>query len=315
MRKAIVFLSAVLPLAAWNHVGHKAVAGLAYDHLSKTARSRVDELIRRHPDYKLLSEGGPTDAKDLARYAFMKAAFWPDIIKGDARFYDEARGDGKPTATLTGFPDMKQRRNWHYINVPFSVDGTPTLPPPTPNVLTQLKVILETLARPAAAPGSVPAEQDAVYLLPWFLHLAGDVHNPMHCVTRFRKGQNDPATGKPWGDLGGNTVYVSGAYNLHALWDDALGMVDSPTYIDGVVKLLKKLGKEDKPVLDPERWVQEGFALAQSVAYSFGNEGGFRKDDPIALDSGYISRAKEVARKRASLAGFRIAALLNNLTK
>lgn len=292
-------LLAVPAADAWNAVGHRAVAGLAYDNLTKKARARVDDLIRRHPDYNQWIQGAPGDANKRARYAFMKAAVWSDTIKGDPRFYDEARRGVSPTPTLPGFPDMKQHRNWHYINVAFSTDGTP-LPkaPPTPNALTELNRIIPLLS-----------SEDAVYLLPWVLHIAGDVHQPLHCVTRFRKGQNDPQ-GRPWSDLGGNTVNVVGAYNLHAFWDDALGIVDSDTYVDRLVKVLASQPKEKPAVTIPDTWIQEGFQIAKDHVYSFGNEGG-SKENPIRLDTNYIQKSRELSRRRAALAGRRLAAVLN----
>jgi len=301
----------VAPAMAWNHVGHKAVAGIAYDQLTPAARQRADALIRAHPDYALFTAGAPSDGREKARYAFMQAAYWPDTIKGDPRFYDDGRLEVQPTPAQPGFADMKQRRNWHYINVPFSTDGTATLPPREPNVLSQLTMILGVIGREAPPPGSVRAEEDPVYLLPWLLHLAGDVHQPLHCGTRFKNGQVDPRTGKPWSDLGGNTVYVVGAYNLHAYWDDVLGITDTPAYIEGLIKVIRKHAAEAETTMDPARWVEEGFELAKSVVYSFGNSGGETKENPINLTDEYRLKAGEVARKRAALAGHRLAAVLN----
>lgn len=304
-------LLAVAPAMAWNHVGHKAVAGIAYDQLTKTARAKVDALIRSHPDYAMLTQGSPEDAKRKARYAFMQAAYWPDTIKGDPRFYDDGRFGVTATAPQPGFADMKQRRNWHYINVPFSTDGTETVPPREPNVLSQIKAILGVIGREAPSPGSVRAEEDPVYLLPWLLHLIGDVHQPLHCGTRFKKGQVDPKTGKPWSDLGGNTVNVVGSFNLHAFWDDALGITDTPVYIDGLIKVIKKHAKEKETAVEPAKWVDEGFELTKTVVYSFGNTGGETKENPINLSDEYRLKARDVARQRAALGGHRLAAVLN----
>ena len=56
----------------------------------------------------------------------------------------------------------------------------------TPNALTELRRILK--------------EADlASYDLPWLVHLTGDVHQPLHCTSRFTKPQ-------PHGDQGGNLV-------------------------------------------------------------------------------------------------------------
>jgi hypothetical protein len=298
-------------LLAWNAVGHRAVAGLAYDNLKSATRAKVDDLIRRHPDYSRWIQNAPADPKKRARYAFMKAANWADDIKGDKRFYDEARRDAVATPVVPGFPNMKQHRDWHYINIAFSTDGTPLPPkPPTPNALTELERIIPALS---SEPSTSPTENDPVYVLPWLIHLAGDEHQPLHCATRFRKGQVNQQ-GRPSSDLGGNTVMVTGAFNLHAYWDDALGIVDSDTYLEQLIRTLAKLPKESKPVLEPRVWINEGAKIAQEVVYSFGNNGG-TKDNPVQLDSAYAAKARETARRRAAIGGRRLAAVLNEQFK
>ncbi|MBM3814479.1 MAG: S1/P1 nuclease [Acidimicrobiia bacterium] len=301
----LIGLALIQPLAAWNAVGHRAIAGMAYDRLSAMARARVDELLRRHPDYELLTRGGPADAAGKARYAFMTAAVWPDIIKGDERFYDEARPDAKPTPAVKGFPDMKQRRNWHYINVPYSADGTEVAEPPVPNALTQLNWMIPLLGKPEVGK---PALEDPVYLLPWFLHVAGDLHQPLHCATRFRKTQRD-RNGKPMSDLGGNTVQLTGGKNLHAFWDDSLGVGESVANIERLIKKLRGQKLEMQVTMEPAKWVDEGFEISKSFLYSFGTEGG-TKEDPVNLSGAYKKRAKQIAQARASLGAQRIAALL-----
>lgn len=310
---AIAALSVLtVPALAWNAVGHRAVAALAYDNLSAKARARVDDLIRRHPDYNKWTEGAPADAKRKARFAFTKAAVWPDTIKGDSRFYDEARRDAKATPTLAGFPDMKQHRNWHYFDIPFSTDGTP-FPTPNEEEPSALSVLNRIIPLMGKGPVGKASMEDPVYLLPWLLHLVGDEHQPLHCTTRYRKGQVD-SRGRAMGDLGGNTVNVVGTYNLHAFWDDALGQVDSDKYMEGLVKYLAKQPKEKTPELTPKKWIEEGSKLAQEVVYSFGNEGGF-KDSPLRLDSAYVAKARATARARAAIGARRLAAVLNRELK
>lgn len=50
-----------------------------------------------------------------------------------------------------------------------------------------------------------------------FIHLVGDIHQPLHATTRYA---NDFKTG----DRGGNSFKITGdgVSNLHALWDSAL---------------------------------------------------------------------------------------------
>ena len=307
---------AVFPALAWNHVGHKAVAGMAYDRLSGRARAKVDSLIHNHPDYQLWLTDAPLDKKGRARHAFMQSAYWPDTIRSDPRFYDESRSDQQSTPAPTGYADMRRHTNWHYINMAFSPDGTPFPPPPPVNVLSQIKLILGVIGtEPPPAPGSVNGEMDPTYLLPWLLHLVGDVHNPMHCTSRWKRDQVDPKTGRPWSDLGGNGVFVVGAFNLHAYWDNALGITDTPVFINGVIKFLKGKGQEGEAVLDPQEWVNEGAKLAESVCYNLGSKGAGTKEDPITLPDVYGLKAREVARERAALGARRLAAVLNERFK
>jgi hypothetical protein len=299
------------PVRAWNGVGHRAVAGVAYEKLNPQARARADEMLRRFPDYDLLlrESGAPLDPRARARAVFMMAAYWADMIKDDPRYYNEARRDSPPTPTLPGFPDMKRRQNWHYINIPITFDGTPVRQTPVPNVLTQLRVILDRIGNPFVGRKRLAAEEDEVYLLLWLLHLAGDVHQPLHCATRFLKGQNDPE-GRPWSDLGGNTVMVVGAANLHALWDDALGITHTDGFVDGLVRTLLKRAPATPGDLDPAKWVEEGTEIAKRDVYSFRNQTG-TKERPLRLHNGYVPRMRQVALERATLAGVRLAAVLN----
>jgi len=310
----LIFLAALIltPAAfAWNSVGHKAVAGMGYDKLNSSTRAKVDALIRQHPDYQSWLANAPTDEKGKARHAFIQAAFWPDTIKGDPRFYDEMRRDPVPTPAQKGFADMKRRTNWHYINIAFSTDNTPFPPPPAVNALSQIQMILSAIGNAPPAPGSVPVEQDPTYLLPWLLHLVGDVHNPMHCTSRWKRDQVDPKTGQPWSDLGGNGVMVVGSYNLHAFWDDALGITDTPVFINGLIQFLKKKGKAGKKIVDPQLWVKEGARLAETVAYNYGPDGLGTKESPVKLPETYIVNARALAKERAALAARRLAAVLN----
>ena len=286
---AAVLLSLLLasPTWAWNATGHRVVAAIAYDHLTPKARARVDELLRAHPDYGTLL---PKDARD----AFLAAAVWPDVIKGDNRFYDDTRANAKPTLLLPGFPSMARHTNWHYVDFPFSPDGTPLDPVKPPNALEQLQRILK---------GRLDS-----YDLPWLLHVEGDVHQPLHCVSRFTKSV-------PKGDAGGNQVFVTPGRNLHSVWDDAAGSDASNDFVNkyaGEVtsEFVKQHGEHPKLSRDPKKWVEEGFALAQHDVYTFGPETGTR-DHPLPLPEGYEAHTRQVARGQMAMAGFRLAAVLN----
>jgi hypothetical protein len=286
-------LTLIVPAQAWNATGHRVVAAIAYDHLTPAARERVDALLHKHPDLMNLPP----------REAFLAASVWPDVIKGDNRFYDDTRPNAQPTRLLPGFPSMARHTNWHYIDIPFSPDGTPLQQPKSPNALEQLERILKTLG---------PKDPEGTYDIPWLIHIEGDVHQPLHCTSRFLKPQPD-------GDQGGNLVFVTPGRNLHALWDDIMGSDTSPAYVNSLATgiaadFVQHNGPRPRLSKDPKKWIDEGFALAASEVYTFGPETGTR-EHPIALPTSYEANARKVARVRIATAGFRLAAALNRKFK
>ncbi len=296
----VVLLAVAGPAWAWHPVGHRIIAAMAYDQLPGKTRVRVDELIRRHPDYAKFTEGVKGNARHMARWAFIHAAAWGDDIKGDSRFYDDTRRDAKPTRTLAPFPDMRRHTNWHYVNLYFSPDGVPLPKPPAPSAQTELPKLIAGL------------ESDlGWYHLVWLLHVEGDVHQPLHCTARLTKHLRDRA-GRPTSDLGGNLVVVDGYTNLHAVWDDLLGVTRDEAYIDWMAKRLKKEHKKPPALsLDPNVWIEEGSALAREKAYAFPADVGTR-DNPFRRTPAYEAGSLAVAHERAALAAYRLAAVLSS---
>jgi hypothetical protein len=292
----------VAPAAAWNATGHRIVAAIAYEKLTPKVRARVDELIRQHPDYAaVFIKDAPADAAARARAAFLTAANWPDMIRtGDPRFYDETRQDAVPTPLLPGFPDMARHAGWHFIDIPFTPDGAAGRPPPTPNALTELQRILREIKSP-------PGEQQMVYDLPWLEHLVGDVHQPLHCTSRFLRSQ-------PKGDAGGNFVFVVPGRTLHSVWDDAPGTDISDEYVSSYAARVTAGYSARHGAENPKKWVEESFALDITDVYTFGPDAGSR-EQPIPLPSGYVENAAKVSERRIAAAGYRLAAVLNGLLR
>jgi hypothetical protein len=296
------------PAEAWNSTGHRLIAAIAYDRLTPKARARVDALIRQHPDYeKLFCRDAPTEPVARARAAFITAAVWPDQIKGDPRFYDETRPNATPTPLLPGFPDMGRHTIWHYYDTPYTPDGAEAVHQNPPHALSELNRMIPLIGTKADVPPTSAA--NPVYLLPWLEHVEGDVHQPLHCVSRILKSM-------PKGDAGGNSVYIAGpSRNLHSLWDGAAGRDDTEAY---AVKYIAEAtaahpakGRQEKK---PAKWIDEGYKLAVSDVYTFGLETGTR-EKPITLPPGYEANAAKVAQQRIAIAGYRLAAVLNEKLK
>lgn len=129
----------------------------------------------------------------------------------------------------------------------------------------------------------------AAYSLPWLIHLAGDVHNPLHTVSRYSKALLK-------GDRGGNDVWVrsssAASINLHAFWDGIGGNDPSPAYVDRFAAELTRdyVTKHPNTVAEtrPETWVVEGFYDARYCARAHRrgwSAPGRRTQRPIALGS------------------------------
>jgi S1/P1 Nuclease len=301
-----ILFSFATPALAWNATGHRLIAAIAYDRLTPKVRARVDAMIRQHPDYeKVFLRDAPADLIARARAAFIAASVWPDQIKGDPRFYDESRPNASPPQLLPGFPDMARHTTWHYYDTPYTPDGTEPAHQILPHALSELNRIIAIIGTKDDVPPT--SASNPAYLLPWLEHIVGDVHQPLHCVTRFLKSQ-------PKGDAGGNNVYI-GTRNLHSLWDGAAGSDITETYAakytaeavaaHPVARHLKK---------KPEQWIAEGFQLAVSDVYTFGLETGTR-DHPLPLPPGYEANAARIAQQRIAMAGYRLAAVLNEKLK
>lgn len=285
---------------AWNSVGHMAVAYSAYQQLSPAEQARVSVLLKLNPYYAkwltYIPAGTPGADRDL--YVFMMAATWPDEIKAMGSGYtgNDTPPKGEAVALNIGYSDKQAHKYWHFVNTPFSLDGTALPPVGGPNAAEKIGVFKQALA------GS---ETDAVksYDLVWLLHLVGDVHQPLHCATRVSKAA-------PHGDLGGNSVVVAGpSKELHAFWDDAVGLGDTQNYMT-TVKVGQNLPKADASLAgdaDENHWAAESFALAKSSVYLTPVGPGL---GPYTLDATYTANTEKIAEQRIALAGARLASLL-----
>jgi hypothetical protein len=305
---AAALSAAPLSVKAWDSYGHMEVACVAYQHLSPQAKTRVDELIQLNPNYHEWSGWVPARTKtaDKQLMLFMIAATWPDEIKSTAGYSNDGshngdRPDGSPDPTgNTGYTDMLRHKYWHFIDKPFATDGTSLPPIPNPNAQERIALFRGVL-------GSSSGDPLKSYDLVWLLHLVGDVHQPLHCTTRV--SATDTA-----GDNGGNGVSLSSG-NLHGYWDDLPGTGKPQTILKKVIKAGKKLPAPDPTaaaIADETTWVTESFQAAQQTVYHSPIQAG---DGPFTLNSAYKSTAKNLSNERISLAGVRLANLINDNLK
>ncbi|MDB6057594.1 MAG: nuclease [Verrucomicrobiales bacterium] len=251
------------------------VAQIAYNHLTASVRSNCDALI-----------AVPLTYTNTGTSNFITAACWADDFKANL-------GTGV----------------WHYIDIPFSLDGTPTngVSADSFDVVRAINQCVQALGNP-----STTQSNQAVYLR-YLLHFVGDIHQPLHASTAVFASATS-------GDAGGNGFIITGyGGELHALWDQGGGYVSAsvprPLSTSGKTTLSNKVAviEADYPYVsnagafpDPMTWAMEGYNLAQTVAYVGINQG----DAPT---SSYTNAAQHTAESRLALAGHRLADLLNTL--
>ena len=303
----LVLLLLAIPVQGWNNKGHMVVAYIAYMELDDDVKLKVDALLQRHPDFhhKLTAFAGPPNGANYRLIIFMNAATWPDSIREDPRFYDETDPDSIPTPKLPGFPTMKKMKPWHYIDFPFSPDNSPLAGPASINALKLMRA-----SRHALNNQQVPLNNQA-YLLAWLLHVAGDVHQPLHCTSRFTAAISPPDY--PEGDRGGNEFVIKPfpvpeanyrAENLHSFWDGVLGVKRELSSVRTLATSI--MNQHPKPTTintNEQAWIDESFRLARSDVYTI--------DPDTSIKPAYFSNAQRLARERIAIAGYRIAEVLN----
>jgi hypothetical protein len=284
---------------AWNPFGHEMVAYIAWQQMTPEQRQHYSEILKAMPHYaqELDEPAGP----DHDMHAFMKAATWPDLIRSP-QFPDEA-GDSHPT--------------WHYIDEPINPTHMPATQPVVRPGTTQPTNALEALAQETRILNDSSADPVArAKALCWVLHLVGDLHQPLHCVSLF---DND----FPGGDHGGNSIRLRSSdvgRNLHALWDNILGQhgdleAVARTANESTQQYAGDLAKQAQDI-DAQDWVQEGQKLAVSVVYEgleLNGAGELLTDvnrTSVSPDRNYLRRARDTARRQVVLAGHRLARYL-----
>jgi hypothetical protein len=303
---ALILFILAGPAQAWNGKGHQTVAYIAYKNLDPAVKTKIDELLKSHPDFQRLDNdaGNPSDP-NYSLIIFMNAAIWPDTIRDDPRFYDETDSESEPTERIDGFPSMKRFTRWHYIDFPFTTDGSPTTEPASVNALK-----LMVAARRAINNQNVKVQTRA-YLLSWLLHVAGDVHQPLHCTSRFTHDLSPPEN--PDGDRGGNGFRISpfpvlegdfSARNLHSFWDNVLGVRNDPEAIEALATQITTEHPKPSMVSTNEQvWIRQSFQLAKTRVYTI--------QPNTVVSATYFSDAQKLARARIALAGYRLARVLN----
>jgi hypothetical protein len=309
MKKILVFIVLICgatSAAAWDDTGHKVSAEIAWRQMTPAARERAIAVLMNAPENSGILNLMPNDTRSLAarqEQMFYTMATWADLLR-DSKYFPIRNKE-------------YHHGTWHYLDAFWreqngKIEFLTEMNSNEKNAVERLFAFEKTLSDVNAAAA------DKAVALAWILHLAGDIHQPLHCSARV-------TTEEPKGDQGGNLFLLTPAEpkekreNLHWYWDSILSrsvprVNDEPDsiYIAKLAdKLMKKYAAKDfaakiKPSKYDE-WHKEGIALATTEVY------------PPTLKRGempsekYRQRAQEIAEEKLSLAGYRIAELLNRI--
>lgn len=282
---AVILFTPVLSLG-WGAGGHMMVAKIALDRLNPRAKAQAQML--------LAIPINPAAVTNKSKN-FVNAAHWAD--------------DLRPFTEFDSFKEL------HFLDTPFSVDGTALPAVPTPNIVTALEEQVNILKTST----DKNAQAQALRLI---IHFVGDIHQPLHCATRV-------SSANPEGDRGGNLVSIrlvrpdgtTKKTNLHSYWDGGLatfpptGANFAPPPLNTIPAAVAR-AKAGNPDTDPalklddptnyQTWADESFELAKTVAY----KGIANGSKPTAA---YKNRGIKTVRKRVAWGGYRLAALLNSI--
>lgn len=252
----------------WNALGHRLVAQIAYHHLTPHAKY----VLNRY-NHALDNNYRPQN--------LVNAAVWLDSL----RYRDDLWLGPK-----------------HYIDIPFSFDGTELMEVDKINAVSAIVSATELMKK-----GQLSYYEKG-FTLRILLHVVGDIHQPLHAANQF-------SAKHPQGDKGGNLFPLSAnsiGTNLHSYWDKGGGFLSTHKRYNST-QLSQKASRIEKrwPCsldtmnLDPNVWAQESHQLAVHNAYQL-------KAGELPSKQ-YQQMVKATTQQRIAIAGCRLAALLNQI--
>ena len=310
VKLAAVLLTTVLcahSTFCWDEVGHKLTAYIAWDQMAPEVRERVFKILLSAPEnsdlnvhYNAFNSRSNSVRK---RELFMFASIWPDVIR-DPGF--EVRNK------------TYNHANWHYGDIFWKQEGGRSVILKDFDgqgglAVSKLYDFEKTLRDPNAS------DAEKAIVLAWFLHVGGDIHNPLHNASRVTDTE-------PKGDQGGNLVTLRPGnqqgvrrINLHGYWDSIIqnykprknDACDIQYLVPIAKKMMKKFPysriRKRLKLNNYKHWSIEGFNLLSGSVYTSAI---VRNQLPSEK---YRKRAFKTAQEQIALAGYRLGETLNQI--
>jgi len=280
---------------AWNALGHKLIAQIAYDNLDTATKKRC-ALYNRTLMLTARASGTRNNA-----VVVLRPNHFPDMQEFPANiFYKKLSFINSAVWLDTLYSkNLSSLKSLHYIDLPWH-----NIAKPNPiNAVWAVRILRVRYL------DSKIATTDKGIAVRMLLHIIGDLHQPMHTITQINHRY-------PQGDKGGNEFLLAKnpvANQLHAYWDRGGGiLINWPSTNMAAIKRQAHILEHKYPCiintqdLDPMHWAQESHALAAAIAYT--------KLSVRYPDSTYQQLAQQISEKRIALAGCRLAAVLIGLS-
>lgn len=302
-----VIAAAFSPMVyAWDDVGHKATAYIAWQRMSPEARENVIRILRTAAEDSHLSafyqSFGPEPEHVRKLEYFMLVSTWADIIR-DRAFETRYR--------------KYHKTNWHYDDIFWKqVNGKAEYLSgfEEGGVAVEKLSDFDRLIRNRSA-----SDKDKAIAIAWIMHLAGDIHQPLHTSARVTDLE-------PKGDQGGNLFLLTpqntpreNQLTLHWLWDSIIVRVNplkgetcERDYVTTVARRLMRRHPfssfgPDLKLGDYKAWRDESFKYAPTDVFS---PDLVRFQEPSLR---YKRNALRISERQIALAGYRLGELLNSV--
>jgi hypothetical protein len=301
------------PGFGWGNEGHEIIATIAANVLQEDSPATLEKIKAILADDNGNDWTPNWDQTDIA-----SEATWADVCR----------------ETSTECRNVTQL--WHFVDIDFdhanvdeacfghhAPDGEASQSPVQACVTEKIEQFKKELADPQTSP------EERLLALKFLLHFVGDIHQPLHAVSRTEPGAAH-------GDFGANCVGIlrgnaKNPQRLHSYWDTALVQRALKKDVDQAADALMPLvneHKDDWSAGSPADWANESYALAHSSAYA-----GVIDTDPVQTDymfrgrngpdercgpskvykintQKYDKQAMQTVREQLAKAGLRLARLL-----
>jgi hypothetical protein len=292
---------------AWDDVGHKITAYIAWQQMTPAARENVIRILRAAPEDSQLAAFymmyGPEPEATRKREYFQLVATWADIVRDRAfeRRYKEYH-----------------HSNWHYDDTFWR-----QLPNGKPEIITGQEEGGQAIRRLSEFDKVIrdasASDEDKAIAIAWIAHLTGDIHQPLHTSARITDLELK-------GDQGGNLFLLSpketpraDQLNLHWFWDSIVGRnyplkgdTCDRDYVealaDGMIKKYPFAKMQNRLELGQyEQWKKESFAINPTDVFT----PDLKRFEAPSMK--YKRNAYRIAEQQLALAGYRLGETLNSV--